>query len=161
MIEVNSSIVKWINKMFAHSFNKEWYETYWAFDVHGVILRPNNRKNSTYAEFYPFAKETLKMISDRPDIVMILSTSSYPSEIEYYYQIFVENGIQFKYINENPDIDSLKGNFGFYEKKFYFNAMFEDKAGFDPDTDWEEVYNLLKYYESINYFPSKAWSTKY
>jgi len=154
-------IDKWIDKMFSHSFEKEWFETYWAFDVHGVILKPNYRKNHFHAEFYPYAKETLQLLSKRPDIILIMFTSSYPEEIQYYYKTFIENGIHFNYVNENPEIDSLKGNFGHYEKKFYFNVLFEDKAGFDPLTDWEPVYNLLKRYEETGYLPNPEWTTKY
>lgn len=154
-------IYKWINKMFAHSFKKEWYETYWAFDVHGVILKPNYRKNHFHAEFYPYAKKTLQLLSKRQDIIMIMFTSSYPGEIEYYNRVFKENNIIFKYINENPEINSEKGNFGYYENKFYFNVLFEDKSGFDPETDWKPVYELLLIYERTGYLPDKNWTTKY
>jgi hypothetical protein len=37
-----SDIVQWVEKMFEHSFKKEWYETYFAIDVHGTILLPNH-----------------------------------------------------------------------------------------------------------------------
>ena len=151
----------WISKMFRHSFEKEWYETYWAFDVHGVILKPNYRKDNFHAEFYPWAKETMQLLSKRPDIILIMFTSSYPSEIEYYTKVFEENDIHFKYINENPDIDSSKGNFGFYDKKFYFNVLFEDKSGFNPETEWEKVYELLKWYDDIKFYPKKEWTTKF
>jgi hypothetical protein len=154
-------MVNWIKKMFAHSFEKQWLETYWAFDVHGVILYPNHRKNQFSATFYPWAKETLQLISKRPDIVMIMFTSSYPAEINYYNNVFKYYGIDFKYINENPDIDSTKGNFGFYEKKFYFNVLFEDKAGFTPEEDWKPVYDLLTKYNEEGYLPNPKWSTKY
>ena len=154
-------IVNWIEKMFDHAFKKEWYETYWAFDVHGVILKPNHRKDDYVAEFYPWAKETLQLISKRPDIKTIMFTSSYPAEIEFYYKVFKENKIRFDYINENPSIDTMKGNFGYYEKKFYFNVLFEDKAGFSPEIEWEHVYLLLRSYENIKYLPDPNWSTKY
>jgi len=95
-------IIDWIDKMFKYSFKKEWYETYWAFDIHGVVLRPNYRKNHFNADFYPWAKETLQFITKRRDIIMIMFTSSYPEEIEYYYKVFKENGIHFEYINDNP-----------------------------------------------------------
>jgi hypothetical protein len=151
----------WIAKMFEHSFEKEWFETYWCFDVHGVIFRPNYRKDHLHAEFYPYAKETLQLLSERPDIILIMSTSSYPSEIEFYNGVLKDNGINFKYINENPEIDSTKGNFGDYSQKYYFNVLFEDKAGFSPDEDWLPVYLLLKYYEEINYKPNALWTTKH
>ena len=154
-------IVDWIEKMFRHSFEKRWYETYWAFDVHGVILRPNYRKEHFHATFYPWAKETLQILSKRKDIVLIMFTSSYPAEIEYYYQVFKENDIVFDYINENPEIDSMKGNFGFYEKKFYFNVLCEDKSGFSPEEDWKPIYDLLIKYEKNGLLPDEKWTTKY
>ena len=151
----------WIDKMFKHAFEKKWYKTYWAFDIHGVILKPNYRKNNFEGAFYPWVKETLQLISKRKDIVMIMFTSSYPEEIEYYYKLFSKNYIHFKYINENPDIDSLKGNFGYYDKKFYFNVLFEDKASFDPLIEWKQIYDLMLKYKAEGYFPDSKWSTKY
>jgi len=152
---------KWIQKMFENAFKKEYYETYWAFDVHGTILRPNYRKDHFHADFYPFAKETLQLLSKRRDIILILATSSYPNEIEYYLKVFADNEIYFKYINENPEIDSSKGNFGDYTKKYYFNVMFEDKAGFAPETEWEPVYKRIKWYHDNRILPNPSWSTKY
>lgn len=155
-------MLTWIEKMFAHSFEKEWFETYWAFDIHGTILVPTFRKNSYDSEFYPWAKETLQYITKkRKDIVMILSTSSYPEEIEHYQKVFKKNNIFFKYVNENPEIDSSKGNFGYYEDKFYFNASFEDKAGFVPEIEWYQIYSLLQQYEKANYLPDPKWTTKF
>ena len=154
-------LYKWIEKMFEHSFEKEWLETYWGFDIHGTILVPTFRKNSFDSEFYPWAKETLQLISKRKDIVMILFTSSYPEEIEHYQKVFKENDINFDYVNENPMVAANLGNFGHYEKKIYFNVLFEDKAGFDPMTEWYQVYSLLKKYENENYLPDPSWSTKY
>lgn len=154
-------MVNWIDKMFKHSFSKEWFETYWAFDVHGVILYPNYRKNQFHATFYPWAKEALQLISKRPDIVMIMYTSSYPAEIQYYNGVFKHFNINFRYVNENPEIDTAKGNFGHYDKKFYFNVLFEDKAGFDPETEWKPIHDLMKYYEDTKYLPDSNWSTKY
>ena len=152
---------KWIDKMFKHAFEKEWYSTYWAFDIHGTILVPTFRKNSYDAEFFPWAKETLQLISKRKDIIMLLFTSSYPEEIDHYIKVFNENDILFDYINSNPFINSSAGNFGYYKDKFYFNALFEDKAGFDPETEWYQIYSLLKQYENDNYLPDPTWSTKY
>ena len=151
----------WIEKMFAHSFEKEWFETYWAFDIHGTILIPTFRKDSYDSDFYPFAKEALQLISERDDIIMILSTSSYPEEIEHYQKIFKENNIHFKYVNENPEIDTAKGNFGYYKDKFYFNVLFEDKAGFDPEEEWWWIWDLMRDYKRTKYLPKKKWTTKF
>ena len=106
----------------------------------------------------PKVKETLKLMSDRPDIKMILFTSSFPEEIEVYQKQFEGDGIIFEYINENPEIASSKGSFGYYDSKHYFNALFEDKAGFNPDRDWKFLYD---YFSTTEYRPDPTWSMKY
>lgn len=143
-------ILSWIKKMFAHAKEKNWYETYWAFDIHGTVSIPDYRKGikkdlSDRSEivYYPFAKETLQLFTKRDDIIMIMFTSSYPPELEYYVKKFKKDGIEFKYINENPEVSDSKGAFGYYEKKMYFNVLFEDKAGFNPLTDWKHVYDYM------------------
>lgn len=153
-------MVDTIRKMFAYSFKKEWYKTYWAFDIHGVIFKPNYNKDLLEADFYPWAKETLQILSDREDIVLIMFTASYPNEIEYYTQVFKTKNIHFQYINENPEIKTSE-SFGYYEKKWYFNLLFEDKAGFNAEKDWLHIYNYLTWCEDRNYFPNPNWETKH
>jgi hypothetical protein len=155
------SVVNQIRRTFKVSFEKEWYETYWAFDVHGTILKPTYNLNEKDLEFYPYAKEALQKISSRKDIIMILYTSSYPHEIEKYLAFFRRNNIKFDHVNENPGISSNMGNFGFYEQKFYFNVLFEDKAGFNPDKEWKQVLDLMEYYESSETLPDPKWTKKY
>jgi hydroxymethylpyrimidine pyrophosphatase-like HAD family hydrolase len=154
-------LADFIQKMFDNSIKKEWYETYWAFDLHGTILLPNHKKNLIEMNYYPFALETLQLLTERPDIKMILWTSSFPKEIDQYVKNFKLDNIYFDAINENPNISSRNGNFGHYDKKFYFNVMFEDKAGFNPEIEWEQIYNLLKKYEEIGFLPNLAWTTKF
>jgi len=154
-------IVNWINKMFDHSFKKEWFETYWAIDLHGVVFEPNYRNSPSHAKFYPWAKETLLLMKERKDIVMIMFTSSYPNEIEFYDALLIENGIVFDYINENPAIHAKHGNFGCYDKKMYFNVLLDDKAGFDPLVEWEQIYDYLLTCKKNNYLPNPDWTTKH
>ena len=80
---------------------------------------------------------------------------------EHYMKVFKENDIHFKYINENPEIDSTQGNFGYYVDKYYFNVMLDDKAGFEPETEWYQIYSKMVEYDHANYFPDRKWSTKY
>lgn len=152
------TILKWIKKMFIHAKEKEWFETYWAIDIHGTVSRPDYRKAIKEIEYYPYAKETMKLISGRPDIILIMSTSSYPDEIGTYVKQFADDGIKFKYINENPEISSDKGSFGYYEDKFYFNVFFDDKSGFNPNRDWKFLYD---YFSSTTFRPNKKWNMKY
>jgi len=72
---------------------------------------------------------------------------------------FEKEDIHFDYINENPEITHAKGSFGYYKDKYYFNILFEDKAGFIPEKDWEYVYKLMLEYSDK--LPNKSWSMKY
>jgi hypothetical protein len=152
-------IVKYIKKVFAHSFCKEWYETYWAFDLHGTIIRSTYK--GTEMIYYPYAQKVLQFLSKRPDIKMILWTCSFPNEIEEYIKRFEADGIHFDNVNENPGISSKHGNFGCYDKKFYFNVLLDDKAGFSPEKDWKKLYFYLLDCQVTNYLPDPKWTTKY
>lgn len=120
---------------------KGWDKTYWAFDIHGTILMPTFKTGVVSTEFYPYAKEVMQILSRQKDIVRILYTCSYPEEIVQYVKYFKTFDIRFDHVNENPDVGT--GAYGHYDRKFYFNVLFEDKAGFDPLSDWKEVYELL------------------
>jgi hypothetical protein len=135
-------ITKAIRNCLQQAKQKGWDKTYWAFDIHGTLLKPTFRQGVVSTEFYPYAKEVMQLLSQRSDIVRILYTCSYPHEIEEYVQYFKEHNIHFDYLNQNPDV--CAGAYGHYERKFYFNVLFEDKAGFDPLTDWKQVFDLLQ-----------------
>ena len=154
-------LLNYIKKMFEYSFTKEYYDTYWCFDMHGTIIKPSYNLNDKSIKFYPYAQEALELISQRDDIITILYTCSYPNEIENYKRLFRNKNIHFDHVNENPDISSNNGNFGYYKDKFYFNVLFEDKAGFDPEEEWEEIYKYLLFCAKINHLPDPKWVTKY
>jgi hypothetical protein len=158
MNDYKPALLIWIEKMFEHAEKKQWYETYWLFDVHGVISRPDYRKETKEINYYPYAKETLQFITkNRPDIIMIMFTSSYPEEIKIYTDIFKKDEIHFKYVNENPEISDSKGCFGYYHQKPYYNVLFEDKSGFNPELDWKPIY---EYFIKSSYKPDPSWSSK-
>ncbi len=134
-------ITKAIKNCLSLAAKKGWDKTYWAFDIHGTILLPTFKTGVVSTEFYPYAKEAMQLLSKRDDIVRILYTCSHPHEIVEYLHYFTAHGIHFHHVNDNPDV--CTGAYGFYDHKFYFNVLFEDKAGFDPLTDWKDVYELF------------------
>lgn len=134
-------ITRAIKKAFAHAEKKQWNKTYWAFDIHETMIRPNWSVENIPTEFYPGAKEALQLISKRKDVTRILYTCSHPHELEKYLDFFRSHDIHFDYVNENPEVESKK--YGYYEKKPYFNVLFEDKAGFEPMEDWPKVIEVL------------------
>lgn len=138
-----SGITTAIKKAFKVAKDRNWTGAiYFAFDIHDTIIVPNYKLGDIPKDFYPGAKEVMRMISDRRDVDMILYTCSWPNEIEQYIKLFESEEIYFKFINENPDVPSK--DYGCYDKKFYCNVLFEDKAGFDPNKDWERVRKLME-----------------
>ena len=136
-------ITRAIDNCLKLAWEKGWDKTYWAFDIHGTILRSNFKRNEISREFYPGALEVLQLLEQRKEIVKILFTCSYPNEIEQYIDYFAQHGIHFDSINSNPDV--ADGSYGYYQNKFYYNVLFEDKAGFDGEQDWNKI---LKYFEN-------------
>jgi hypothetical protein len=133
-------ITRAIETCFRSAKEKGWNKTYWAIDIHGTILKPTyNNKIST--EFYPYAKEALQLISQRTDIYKILFTCSYPHEVEQYITYFAKHQIHFDNVNQNPEV--ADGAYGYYHEKIYFNVLMDDKAGFNGETDWKPVYEML------------------
>ena len=135
-------ITRAINNCINNARGKHWDKVYWAFDIHGTILKPTFQSGVLSTEFYPYAEEAMRYITQQKDVVRILYTCSYPHEIVEYLKFFEQRGIHFDYVNENPDV--CAGAYGHYDRKFYFNVLFEDKAGFDPNSDWEKVLELVK-----------------
>lgn len=129
---------------FEYKEKRNWDKTYWFFDIHGTILKPNYEYGNTPKDFYPYAIETLQFLTKLPDVEMIIYTCSHPHEIQEYIKLFADSRITFKYINENPEVPTQVDGYGCYDKKPYMNVLFEDKAGFDPETEWKEVLEFMK-----------------
>lgn len=137
-------MINQIKKSFKVAKDRNFDKLFYYFDVHETILVPDYN-NLLPLQFYPYAKEALQLIGKNVMIIMGLFTCSHPEEIEKYQNFFKENDINFKYVNENPEVsDTILGNFS--TGKFYFNVLFEDKCGFDAITEWKEIYEYFKNY---------------
>ena len=119
---------------------KGWDKIYVIVDIHDTILRACYEKEETY-DYYPFAKEALQLMTTRDDICMILWSSCYEEQLVEYRDHFANNGIHFDYINENPEVG--KTSFQDFEVKLYFNVGIDDKFGFEAETDWVKVIEVL------------------
>jgi hypothetical protein len=137
-------VIKSIKKFYNDKDKRGWNKGYFFFDIHGTILKSNYQYGNTPKEFYPYAKETLKFLSGLSDIVMCIYTCSHPHEIEEYLKLFASEGINFKYININPEVPTDINGYGCYDTKPYMNVLFEDKAGFSGEEDWLPVLNFMK-----------------
>ncbi|MCX5657686.1 MAG: hypothetical protein NTZ48_05635 [Candidatus Omnitrophica bacterium] len=129
-----------IERAFKTAKSRKWTQLYWAIDLHDTIC-PADYKTA-HTDFYPWAKRTLHLLSNRLDCVLILFTSSHQQQIkETLHWLQHDNGIFFSYVNENPIIQNIVT--ADFSRKFYFNIMLDDKAGFNPK-DWKAIYQLIK-----------------
>jgi hypothetical protein len=133
-------IVKTFEKAFETAKRKNWDKIYVAVDLHETCLKPTWQKEIS-TEYYPYAKEVLLMLSERTDMCLILWSCSLPDINKEYYDFFKKDGINFDYINENPECPST--DYADFDTKLYFSVGLDDKFGFDPEEDWEELYNYL------------------
>ena len=123
---------------------KNWEKIYVAVDIHDTILRACYDDEEIY-DYLPKAKEALRMMSLRKDICLILWSSCHRDKLEEYASHFLEDGIRFDYINYNPEVGNTRlQNF---EEKLYMNVGLDDKFGFDGETDWEVVCQVLVEYQ--------------
>ena len=122
---------------------KGWPEVYFCVDLHGTII-PSGKDSKDKTDphvFYPYAKEVLQWLSARKDILMILWTSTPTERIPPVWQWLTDNGIFFDYLNGNPHAKNTPRSC--FDKKFYFSVLLDDRAGFEPETDWKLVKNEL------------------
>jgi 2-methylcitrate dehydratase PrpD len=81
----------------------------------------------------------LSYLSAQDDVILILWSSSHETEIAKVREWLETFKINIQFINENPLEDNTE--YADFSKKFYFNVILDDKAGFDPSVDWLELEN--------------------
>ncbi len=60
-------IIRAIENCLRNAKERGWEKTYWAFDVHGTILKHNYKRNEISREFYPHAIEVLQLLGKQKD----------------------------------------------------------------------------------------------
>jgi hypothetical protein len=133
-----------ITKAFENAFERmreqRWEYIYVLIDIHGTIFESDYSSDCNY-NWLGNAKEALQMMSDRNDICLILWSGTHSDKLTKYWAYMVKNGIVFDYMNSNPEV----GDTDIYSKeKIYFNVGIDDKFGFEPETDWDEIINFLE-----------------
>lgn len=132
-------ILNAVKKAFKLKEERGWDKVFFFFDIHETVLYPDY--NNMAKVYYPYAKDVLTWFSQMEGVTLCLYTCSYPHEIEEYLKFFKEDGIDFTYVNKNPEAGNTKH--GYFEDKPYMNALWDDKAGFDPETEWWTMLNYL------------------
>ena len=138
------NIIKAFEQAFKRSKEKNWDYIYVLVDIHGTIFKPSYYDIEKY-EYYPCAKATLQLLTAIPNIKLILWTSSYTNVINQYLHVMEKDYIRFDYINCNDEVKDT--DIQYFGDKLYFNVGLDDKFGFDPEKDWEEI---------LDYFSKKT-----
>ena len=115
----------------------KWPRLYWAIDLHDVIIPGTYTRLNENKQFYPYAQEVLQWLTNRKDMCLILFTSSHTDSLTNVVQWINEFGINFDYINCNPECPD--NELCSFAAKFFFDIMLEDKAGFNGLTDWGTI----------------------
>lgn len=117
------------------AYERKWDKIYVAVDWHDVICKSNYSEDGAY-EFFDEAIPALQDASKNKQICLILYTSSYITVVEDFMRFCrSEHGINFDYFNCNPEVKNT--NYGEFGKKFYYDLILDDKAGFEPEEDWD------------------------
>ena len=134
------SIEKIVQREFAKARERKWRRIYIAVDFHDVVF-VSNYKNEVLLPVSE-AVPALQYLSIRQDIVLIAFTSTSEKAYEQYRNVLNMHNINFQFLNSNP---LETGNeYADFSKKFYFNIMLDDKAGFDWKTDWTAILEAIK-----------------
>lgn len=135
--------MKTISQIFDSAFatkeRRGWDKIYVCVDIHETILKPTWSEERSY-DYYPKAKECLRMLSEMEDIYLIQWSSSNQENATMYQFEFHKQGIEFDSINSNPEVKST--DYADFDGKLYMNVIMDDKAGFEP-VDWEELHAYL------------------
>lgn len=138
-----------IQRAFKKKKEKGYECLYFAIDVHDTIYKANYSNKEHQRIWFDMSKETLQLMSKMKDIKLILYTCTHQKYIQLMLDFFNENNIQFDYVNENPG--ELSNDLSDFSKKFYFDVLLDDKAGFNGETDWHVVYTeIFNYCKETN-----------
>lgn len=133
-----------IEKSFDNAFQKmkerNWEKIYVLVDIHDTVFEGCYHNKETY-KWYPYAKETLNIMSHAQQISLILWTSTYKDKIDEYLGYFKDNGIRFDFSNRNSETENT--DLSCFDEKTYFNVGIDDKFGFDAEIDWKTLYDYL------------------
>src|SRR5437868_14497863 len=137
-----SKMVKVFKKQYEIMKKKDWKKIYVAVDIHETIMVPT-WSSELSNQYYPYAIDSLQLMSKRDDLCLILLTCSTQSNIDQYLNEFKSKNINFRYVNCNPEIENT--TFANFTDKFYINVGLDDKFGFEP-SEWEHIY---KYFNEL------------
>lgn len=127
-------------KLAYEKHSEKYPHIFWKIDLHGVCLR-SSYKSGEYEWINNDVVPALKEIMSCPHSKIILWSSCYEHEQQKIIDFFNNSGIRVDFFNENPMFANTE--YGCFDQKFYFSILVDDKAGFDPDTEWKLIHDFL------------------
>ena len=135
-------INKTIQKAFKYAKEKNWDYVVFLIDIHDTIFKATYSNTENF-EYLGKAKEALQLMSSRPDIKIILWSSTF-SKTKYILQLYKDNIIIDGF---NKNIEGIENTeIACFDEKPYFSVGIDNSFGFEPETDWEEVIKTLNLY---------------
>ena len=135
------SIIKAIEKAYEKAEKRGWDNIYFAIDIHDTIIK-SNYQNGGYEFINDSARYAMQLLTTRKEVVTILWSSMSLIDMIEISEWLSNHDIFVEFLNANPL--ERNTNYACFDKKFYFSVLLDDKAGFDPDVDWDRI---IQYYK--------------
>ena len=133
------NIIKAFEAAFYRAKENNWDYIIVLVDIYDTIFKATYSKEDNY-EYIGKAKDALQVMSARKDIKIILWSSTF-SKIQYILQLDKDNIIVDAF---NRNIDGIENTgIACFDEKPYFNVGIDNAFGFDPEKDWDDIYNYL------------------
>lgn len=140
---MNTKEVRALNRAINTKISRKWDCIYILVDLHSTVIKSNWSDSELPDQYYDYALDTLYLMTLDPGIKLILWTSSWERDYKLYREHMATQGVIFDYVNENPNEKSNPDGYACFESKFYFNMILDDKAGFEPEVDWEPLRDFM------------------
>ena len=134
------NIIKSFESAFKKMEERGWDRIYVLVDIHDTVFEACYHSKEDY-NWFPYAKECLQELTKRKDVALILWTSTHQDAIDRYLEVFAKEGIVFDFVNVNTA--EKDNDLSCFKDKTYFNVGLDDKFGFEPEHDWESIFNYL------------------
>lgn len=133
------NIIKAFEAAFYRAKENNWDYIVVLVDIHDTIFKATYSKEENY-EYIGKAKDALQVMSARKDIKIILWSSTF-SKVQYILKLDKDNIIVDAF---NRNIDGIENTeIACFDEKPYFNVGIDNAFGFDPERDWDDIYNYL------------------
>lgn len=133
------NIIKAFEAAFYRAKENNWDYIVVLVDIHDTIFKATYSKEENY-EYIGKAKDALQVMSARKDIKIILWSSTF-SKVQYILKLDKDNIIIDAF---NRNIDGIENTgIACFDEKPYFNVGIDNAFGFEPERDWDDIYNYL------------------